>query len=200
MIKIYIIAVFTLLVSCKKGTSNVAIESAKDFQYQKNIEFANKSKSPLTDEDFNHFVTLDFYPIAEKFIINAKFVRTPNEKPFKMLTTTSRVVDYIKFGEAHFSLQNKQHKLDIYQNLELIKKDGFQNHLFLPFMDVTNGMTTYPGGRYLDLEQPKTDMISIDFNQSYNPYCAYNDKYSCPIPPSENTLKIAIEAGVKKFH
>jgi uncharacterized protein (DUF1684 family) len=72
--------------------------------------------------------------------------------------------------------------------------------LFLPFLDNTNGDTTYGGGRYIDLRIPEGDTIEIDFNKAYNPYCAYNSRYSCPIVPRENYLDTNIEAGVKKFH
>jgi hypothetical protein len=77
----------------------------------------------------------------------------------------------------------------------------YAEHLFLPFNDATNGTTTYGGGRYLDLEIPKegSKKIRIDFNKAYNPYCAYNHTFSCPIPPSENNLPIAIPVGVKAF-
>jgi len=84
--------------------------------------------------------------------------------------------------------------------LDLIKKDGFEDYLFLPFSDTTNGNETYIGGRYIDCRIQKDLEWTIDFNKAYNPYCAYNYKYSCPIVPMENDLPIAIIAGVKKFH
>ena len=71
------------------------------------------------------------------------------------------------------------------------------DHLFLPFTDNTNGVETYGGGRYIDLKIPAGNTINIDFNKAYNPYCAYSDKYSCPIPPPENHLDIEIKAGIK---
>lgn len=76
----------------------------------------------------------------------------------------------------------------------------YNDHLFLPFLDDTNGDATYGGGRYIDLRIPKNDIIKIDFNTAYNPYCAYNGKYSCPIVPSENYLPVKVEAGVKAFN
>ena len=78
-------------------------------------------------------------------------------------------------------------------------KDEYKDYLFLPFTDLTNGDTTYGGGRYIDMRIPEKNTIILDFNQSYNPYCAYGGNYSCPIPPAENNLDIAITAGVKKF-
>lgn len=88
----------------------------------------------------------------------------------------------------------------MYQNLDLIKKPGFKDYLFLPFTDMTCGDESYLGGRYIDMKMPTSKWITIDFNKAYNPYCVYNDNYSCPIVPSENHLDIEIKAGVKKFH
>jgi uncharacterized protein (DUF1684 family) len=77
--------------------------------------------------------------------------------------------------------------------------EGFEDYLFLPFLDDTNGETSYAGGRYLDLRIPKNDLIILDFNETYNPYCAYNERYSCPIVPRENYIPLKIEAGIKAF-
>ena len=80
-----------------------------------------------------------------------------------------------------------------------MNEDGFKDYLFLPFMDDTNGEQTYAGGRYIDLRIPEGNTLKIDFNKAYNPYCAYNEKYSCPIVPRENYLDVAVKAGVKVF-
>jgi uncharacterized protein (DUF1684 family) len=82
----------------------------------------------------------------------------------------------------------------------LTKQKEYVNYLFLPFSDVTSGDQSYLGGRYIDLKIPEGDLITIDFNKAYNPYCAYNSDYSCPLVPLENDLNVAIKAGVKKFH
>jgi len=83
--------------------------------------------------------------------------------------------------------------------VELKEDEGYEDYLFLPFTDATNGNETYGGGRYIDLSIPNGDQIVIDFNKAYNPYCTYNKKYSCPIVPSQNALDIEIFAGVKAF-
>ena len=175
-------------------------ETAAEFQANLNREFANREESPLTDEDFKVFQSLDFYPIDEKFIVEAKFVRTPKEKVFKMKTSTTRLPEYKKYGELFFQIDGKSFKLNVYQNIELSKKEGYEDYLFLPFSDLTCGKESYIGGRYIDMRIPKTETVTIDFNKAYNPYCAYNHKYSCPIVPLENDLPIEILAGVKKFH
>ena len=177
-----------------------AQETAKEFQDTLNKEFTNRDESPLTEEDFKTFKGLDFYPINEKFIVEAKFVRTPNEKVFKMKTTGTRLPEYIKYGELFFTIDGKEFKLNLYQNVELTKKKGYEDSLFLPFSDLTCGKESYIGGRYIDMRIPKSNTVTIDFNKAYNPYCAYNHQYSCPIVPLDNDLAIAILAGVKKFH
>ena len=174
--------------------------TAEDFQKELNEQFANPDKSPLTEEDRLKFTALDFFPIDPEFIVEATFTKSKNEKAFAMKTTTDRMPMYKKYGEISFTIKGEKFKLNVYQNLELIKRKGFKNKLFLPFSDLTSGAETYIGGRYIDLEIPKGNTVIIDFNQAYNPYCAYNYKYSCPKVPLENDLLTHINAGVKKFH
>ena len=187
---------FFLLTNAQDKTA----ETSKEFQDNLNLDYADKEKSPLTKEDFKSFKTLDFFPISDKYIVEATFVRTKKEKVFKMKTSTDRLPEYVKYGELSFTIDGVACKLNVYQNIELIKKPGFDDYLFLPFSDLTSGKESYIGGRYVDLRIQKGKLWTIDFNKAYNPYCAYNHKYSCPIVPLENDLKVEILAGVKKFH
>jgi uncharacterized protein (DUF1684 family) len=182
------------------GQEKFDVAAVEKFQKELNTEYADAKTSPLTAEDLAVFKTLDFYPISEKFFVVAKFIRTEDEKPFEMKTSTDRKPMYVKYGEAHFSIDGKSFKLNIYKNIELSKKKEYKDYLFLPFSDLTSGNESYIGGKYIDMKTPKGDVITIDFNTSYNPYCAYNHKYSCPKVPLENDLNIEIKAGVKKFH
>ena len=174
--------------------------AVEKFQKELNIEYSDAKKSPLTAEDLKEFKTLDFYPINEKFFVIAHFVRTEKEQAFEMKTSTNRRPIYIKYGVVHFSLEGKSFQLNVYRNIELSKTEEYNDYLFLPFSDLTSGNESYIGGKYIDLRIPKNNTIAIDFNTAYNPYCAYNQKYSCPIVPLENDLNIKIFAGVKKFH
>jgi uncharacterized protein (DUF1684 family) len=176
------------------------VATAKNFQAELNKSFADSLKSPLTKEDLKQFKGLDFYPIDEKYIVKATFIRTKKEKPFGMKTTTSRTPLYKKYGELYFLIDGKKLKLNVYQNVDLIKKPGYEDYLFLPFSDLTCGKESYIGGRYVDMKIQKGKTWTIDFNKAYNPYCAYNYEYSCPIVPLENDLDVEINAGVKKFH
>lgn len=189
-----------LLLSLYAGAQGCSEAASKAYQKQLNKEYADPKESPLIQEDLKTFKSLDFYTIDMQYCVTAKFVRTPKEKPFKMATTTSRTAPYVKYGEVYFTLNGKECKLDVFQNLDLIKEKGYKDYLFLPFTDLSSGEGSYAGGRYVDLRQPKGTTIIIDFNTAYNPYCAYNHKYSCPIPPSQNNLDVAVTAGVKKYH
>jgi uncharacterized protein (DUF1684 family) len=176
-----------------------SLAAVEKFQKELNAEYADAKTSPLLPEDLKTFQTLDFYPANENFYVVAKFIRTENEQPFEMKTSTDRKPVYVKYGEAHFSIDGQAFKLNIYRNIELSKKEQYKDYLFLPFSDLTCGNESYIGGKYIDMKIPQGDTIVIDFNTSYNPYCAYSHKYSCPKVPLENDLKIAIRAGVKKF-
>ncbi|WP_408612149.1 DUF1684 domain-containing protein [Flavivirga spongiicola] len=170
-----------------------------EFQRKINAEYKDATTSPLKDKDRKQFEGLDFFNFDSTYVVKAQFKRTPNEKSFKMKTTTTRLPEYVKYGELSFDLKGKSFSLNIYQNLGLIEKEGYEDYLFLPFLDETNGLESYGGGRYIDARIPEGNTFIIDFNKAYNPYCAYNDKYSCPIVPRKNYLKTRIEAGVKVF-
>ncbi len=200
MKKFIIITITTLLIANVFSQSNPYAEEIKAYQDEWNIMFIDPENSPLPKDELAGFHGLEFFPVDESYRIEAEFIRTPGEKPFEMVTTTERRPMYVKYGEARFLLNGKEIKLDIYQNINLIIKDAFKDHLFLPYKDLTNGEESYGGGRYIDLRAPKEDTIVIDFNKSYNPYCVYNDRYSCPVPPKENHMDVEIRAGVKKYH
>ena len=195
-----LVLVFLLQLSLGFAQIKFDVKAVEKFQKEINTEYADVKTSPLMADDLATFDTLDFYPINEKFFVTATFVRTEKEKPFGMKTSTERTPTYVKYGEVHFIIEGQSLKLNVYRNIELSKKKEFKDYLFLPFSDLTSGNESYMGGKYIDLKIPKGNTIAIDFNTSYNPYCAYNHKYSCPIVPLENDLNIEIRAGVKKFH
>jgi uncharacterized protein (DUF1684 family) len=198
--KTILILLFLTVFNCSFGQEKFDRAAAIKFQKDLNTEYASAKISPLSVNDLAVFKTLDFFPINEKLFVVAKFIRTANEKLFKMKTSTDRKPLFIKYGEAHFEIDGKPFQLNVYQDVEFSKKAGFEDDLFLPFFDLTCGKQSYIGGRYLDLKAPKSNVILIDFNKGYNPYCAYNHNYSCPKVPLENDLNIEITAGVKKFH
>ena len=112
------------------------------------------------------------------------------EKIFEPFYTTK------EYGKATFTLDGEMHTLTLYENVSKKGQVDFEPYLFLPFHDATNGEQTYGGGRYLDFPIPTNNTLVLDFNKCYNPYCAYSDKFNCPITPRINTLSIAIEVGM----
>ncbi|APA66392.1 MAG: DUF1684 domain-containing protein [Maribacter dokdonensis] len=169
------------------------------FQEELNAEFKNPESSPLPDRFRIDFESLEFFEPDTNYIVEAELVRTPEALPFSMPTTTGRESTEVVYGIAKFTLNGKDHKLEIYQSPELITQAEYEDYLFLPFTDNTNGEETYGGGRYLDLRIPKGNKIILNFNKAYNPYCAYNKKFSCPIVPKVNNLDTEIKVGVKAF-
>lgn len=169
-------------------------------KYEKSIErYRNKIHSEhlsdegpfRTEEERGKFIGFKYFKTSETFQIEADL--TPFEEMDTIIMKTSAGKDraYLKFGTLNFDLSEQNH------NLILFKSVGKNVHYFLPFTDETSGNLSYGGGRYLDIEtnEVKPKMV-IDFNKAYNPYCAYVDGYSCPIPPKENHVSVKIEAGV----
>ena len=180
-------------------TQKRPIKSQSEFQTQQNSFFKDASKSPLKPKDLKVFEGLEFFPIDSLFVVEAQLKRTPNSSFFDMKTTTKRVTKERIFGILSFTINKESYKLNVYQGATDSNSDSETDYLFLPFLDATNGIETYGGGRYIDLTIPESNQITIDFNKSYNPYCAYNEKFSCPIVPRENYLSLKVYAGVKRF-
>lgn len=176
-----------------------AIQTINEHRKKQEDEMRDRKKSPLDKNDRKHFKGLKYYPIDLAFRVNVKFVKTENPVLFKMKTTTARLPDYTKYGDVYFTLQETEYKLEVYQSPDIMKRPGYEDYLFIPFTDETNGKETYDVGRYLEFRIPKSENVVVDFNQCYNPYCSYSARFSCPIPPEVNHLPIEVKAGEKKY-
>ena len=174
------------------------IKEIKLHQLEQNILFQTKGKSPLKEVERKYFKDLPFFDIDLSFRVEATLTKTPSTSFFQMKTTTDRLSDERVYAVLSFVLKGKEYHLNVYQGEQLMMQKGYEDYLFLPFLDDTNSETTYGGGRYLDLRIPNGNKIIVDFNKAYNPYCYYNSRYSCPIVPSENYVPLKITAGVKK--
>lgn len=195
----FLIYLLTIFIGCAQEKKQTHAHEIEAYQYEMNVYYSDKKTSPLKSKDLKNFKHLDFFPTNESFRIVATFERTPDEIPFEMQTSTDRLPIYTQYGIATFTIDGKELSLRLYQSQSSALDPDYDGHLFVPFNDLTNGNQTYDAGRYIDLSIPEADTIVIDFNKSYNPYCAYNDRYSCPIPPRENNLDVEIKAGVLAF-
>ena len=193
------ITMIVMLISALASSQSEKKQIAQISKFQKELNdgYTNKKETPLRGDNYTKFTKHPFFPVDLKYRIKAQFTRTENSVPFDLMTSSGETKPYRAFGNATFALNGVTYILNIYQSLDLVKTRGYEDYLFLPFRDETNGKETYGGGKYIDLRIPDGNEIVIDFNQSYQPYCAYNAyDYSCPIVPEENFLPLRIEAGV----
>lgn len=140
------------------------------------------------------FEGICYFPVDTTLIVQATFKRKKGKK-FVMPMTKARTVWYRQYGVLNFTIRDTNCSLIVYENLDLKKHKEFRDYFFLPFRDGTTAVSTYGAGRYLDIQKAKSKNWIIDFNKAYHPYCAYSQRYSCPIVPSENTIAPAVTAG-----
>jgi hypothetical protein len=145
------------------------------------------------------FTGLYYFDVDTSFHVQAVFHKYKKQRSFTMKTSTDRLPVYQVYGYLEFSLQGKNFTLQVYRNKEIARRPGLKDYLFIPFTDLTNGEESYGGGRYIDFRIPEEETVWLDFNEAYNPYCAYNTRFSCPVPPAENFLDTRITAGEKNF-
>lgn len=174
-------------------------EKIMTLREEKDAVFRSAERSPLSAKERSNFEGLKYFIPDSVYRVPARLERAVLPKMIRMETTTNEVMIQQEYGELIFKLQGATHRLKVYRDLELQRDPEFEDYLFLPFTDLTNGEETYGGGRYLDLTIPKADTLMLDFNMAYNPYCAYNSKYSCPLVPPENHLEIAIRSGEQAY-
>lgn len=160
------------------------------FREQKDHFFATHPQSPLTHDQRHHFNGLKYFPENDDLRFLVELEEFNEKEPIQMQTSTGDVQSYLRYGKFSFTVDGKAAELTVYYD---------SNGFFLPFVDSLAGEETYPAGRYLEPEIQSNGKLLVDFNLAYNPYCAYNELYSCPLPPAENRLDIPIRAGEKIF-
>ena len=178
MINKLLVAIISVVVLMSCQTANKMTDTNAIQKYQTELAsfYTNPKTTPLVDEEKTNF--------------KGKVIPFP--------TSAKKIKNYKEYGTITFTIDDMEQTLTIYQSYPIMEK--YEESLFLPFMDETNGVTSYGGGRYLDLNTKdfggNSNEVTIDFNQAYNPYCAYSKHYNCPIPPANNVLDVEINAGV----
>jgi uncharacterized protein (DUF1684 family) len=192
--------IFLLL--CISGCKVITDEYSDNvMEHRKNIDelFADEKTSPLTPGDRAKFKGVEYFDIDKNYSVDARIVKFDSTQIVEIQHTLNRKYPFIRWGMAHFKLMNDSCHLTIYKAGGRDEGEAKNTMLFIPFKDASNGVETYSGGRYLDIETPKGSITNIDFNLSYNPNCAYSDTWSCPLVPAENILQQVVRAGAKKF-
>ncbi|GAB3915113.1 DUF1684 domain-containing protein [Larkinella knui] len=189
---------FALVASLSGFSQTPYLQQIAAHREEYKADFLKSPKSPLKKEDFKK---LSFYEPDSLYRVEATVQRTPTAEPFELPTYDGQKKTYVSYALLTFRLKGKTCRLTLYRSLQLARLPQYRDYLFLPFKDASNGRETYGGGRYMDLRvgDIKDGKIALDFNKAYNPYCAYSDGYACPIPPKENHLTLAVEAGEKQF-
>ncbi len=197
----FLIICVLLIASCKSKYKRPLVGET-EYQIRLNTTFKDASSSPLKKRDLKNFKGLDFFPFDSLYIIKANLTKIENSPIFKMATTTEREPLYKEYGLLQFNLNGKDLQLTIYQSQEDLNDEKLKDYLFLPFTDDTSGDESYGGGRYMDVmitDIQQDNTVLLNFNNTYNPYCVYNEKYSCPLTPRKNHLDVEIKAGIKDF-
>ena len=173
--------------------------SVLHYRNNKDYYFKNSEDSPLEENTKGLFSKLKYFPLDKELIVDGgiRFYEAKDTISMEMLgSNTNEMEDFIRYGKIIFSQNQATHQLDFFKHID----EKLDNHFFIPFSDQTNNQSSFQKGRYIDLIFTKNSIRqTIDFNLSYNPLCAYNSNYNCPIPPQNNVLPFQIEAGEMRF-
>lgn len=194
-----LIAVITLIIYSMQGGKSAA--DYQDFiakERKDKDEFMKSGEGSPFLKDTIPFEGLKYFPVNEKYNIKAKLEPIEEKKVVILGTSDGKEQKYLEYAYAIFDLDGIENKLLI---LELMDAGPLRGKLFLAFADESSGIETYGAGRYIDVKKvAAATSMDLDFNLAYNPYCAYSENFSCPFPPKENILKVAILAGEKNYH
>jgi len=197
---ICLLLIFTTVIGCDRPNRIELLRHKriiKEDRAKKDKAFKFSKNSPVPENMRWKFKKLNYFPIDISYKVKASYTKISSHDELMIQTSSGGPRVYVTMGVFEFKLQGTPLKLKAYQEKSWQTEAG-HNALFLPFTDLTTGKSTYGAGRYLDIKKPAEKEAVIDFNLAYNPYCAYNHNYSCPIPPSDNNLNVAIESGEKK--
>ena len=194
MKKIFFAAIVTFI-SCFAAAQkkDVYTESIKAYQ-----KMYVDSHEVVKGRDIKHF---RFFPINNNYNVSAYFERIYDTVGFTMNTSAGTQKYFYKYGRLDFMIDGKESLLYVYQGKDLMQTEQYKDYLFVPFTDATTGNESYGSGRYLEFYKKdiQGDNLQLDFNKAYNPYCAYDTGFKCPVPPKENRLTVPIKAGEMNF-
>ncbi|MES2519771.1 MAG: DUF1684 domain-containing protein [Bacteroidota bacterium] len=172
------------------ATNDEYLTSIQDLRKQKDSFLKTDKESPIKDK--TTFMGLKYFEINPNFKVIGKLDKFASDQTINISMTGGETEEYEAYGNVSFEIDGKKYSLKIFKTPE--------GNLFLPFKDLTSNKETYGAGRYLDfgVDDVKNNQIEIDFNKAYQPYCAYNESFTCPITPAENFLNLALKVGERQ--
>ena len=200
---ILLLSLNVLLLYCQKESQKFIIntfnaDSVRNDRKDKDEYLRTNTKSPIPEVDRKDFQGLKYFDPTSEYVVQAEMMKFQSidttRIPRKKKNDTLRM---LRYGYFRFKLHDSTFVLTVFAELPAQTPLKF----FIPFVDKTCGIESYDAGRYIDMDEiPGAKNYILDFNQAYNPYCAYNSRYSCPIVPKENYLNTSIRAGEKIYH
>jgi len=186
------LAGLVLLAACSRAPVSYPDQIAA-WHAEKDRFMRESSQSPVPPEQRGTFPPLAYFPTDPAYRVPAMLHTENAGAPIEMLTSTGQHRQMRRVGRLAFTLNGQPLSLGAF--IEASETD--LSRLFVPFGDLTNGVETYNGGRYLELDRTATGVYDLDFNRAFHPFCLYNPSYDCPYPPPESRLKVPIRAGEK---
>lgn len=187
-------AVATMYAATRQPAGDRAAQ-ALAFRRRRDSLFRDGVQSPLPPDTRAGFAGIPYYDYATAWRVEGRIEAERGHASFEVILAGDGAMRCTRVGSVHFAAPPGPASLALYWI------EGYGGGLWLPFADATNGHATYGGGRYLydtikgaDLGVEARSMV-LDFNFAYNPSCAYDDAWSCPLAPAENRLPFAVEAG-----
>jgi uncharacterized protein (DUF1684 family) len=200
--RFYVFSILTFVIAgCGQSSAPVSNDTAclsNLVEHRSSIDarFAN-DEYPLSEAQKASFHGLNYFPPNTDYCFPARFETAAARETFDMPTYNEKSIPFRQYGTLEFQFDGVAYTLTAFQRMDLPEEE--RQWVLVPFKDTTNGHETYGGGRYLEIKLPINVQTEIDFNRAANPWCAYDARYTCPIPPVENWLSFSIEAGEKTF-
>jgi hypothetical protein len=190
--KLFSVGLVLLFFACN-GIDQAYLDSILSQRNSTNHTFFNAQTTPLDTNKLKIFTGLKYFEVSTDYKVTATLTKYADMPNFELPHSHNSSKPYKQYGKITFTLNGNNYELTVLEAVN--KKQEYKKYLLICFTDLTTGKETYNGGRYLDIAIPENNLVTIDFNLAYHPYCLYNSNYTCPIPPKENFINSKIEAG-----
>ncbi len=175
--------------------------SAEELTEHRKLLVAQLLSNPRAPLDSASIFGLRYFSPNDSFRFSTVILPLVDSAEVSFATSDGNAKQYLPYAKVYFVHAGAMQQLTVYESVALRQNPLYRDQLFVPFWDETNGFESYGGGRYLSVSKQAVDArnLELDFNKAYNPWCAYGEGFSCPIPPPNNRLDILVNAGEAAF-